>query len=183
MVRIVVEQTGGNLSTGTGFLYTEDGLAITNDHVIEGATEIWVYVTDAEGIKRVVSAEVLDTDSYIDLAVIRLEAGTYVSAQLGSVKDIALGDEVVALGYPIPEQTYYELIVTKGVVSSIRNDGRRAIIQHQASVNPGNSGGPLLNSDGLVVGVNTETLRYFRNRHIEGYNIAVAIDEVASLTE
>ena len=158
-------------------------MVLPNQHVVAGAVSISVMVTDATGIEQVVSADILGTDPDVDLAMIQLEGGPYVPVQFGSVRDIALGDEVVALGYPLADVTGASLIVTKGIVSSIRDDSGRDIIQHQASVNPGNSGGPLLNSDGLVVGVNTETLRYFRNRHIEGYNIAVAIDEVASLTE
>jgi hypothetical protein len=152
-------------------------MVLTNQHVVAGATSIWVMVTDATGIEQVVSAELLGTDYDVDLAVIRLEDGRYVPAHLGSINDIKLGDEVVALGYPLPDETDTSLTVTKGIVSNIRNDGLRVVIQHQASVNPGNSGGPLVSSDGSVIGVNTYILRRSQDVNIEGFNMAVAIDE------
>ena len=153
MVLITVELPGGNFSSGTGIIYSDDGLALTNHHVVAGATNIWVMVTDADGTVRELPAEVLGTNPDIDLAVIRFGGGPYVPDQFGSVRDINLGDEVVALGYPLSDLTGASLIVTKGIVSSIRNDGFSDIIQHQASINPGNSGGPLLSIDGLAVGI------------------------------
>ena len=183
VVLIVTELPGGNFGSGTGIIYSEDGLALTNHHVVAGATRIWVTVTDAEGTDHKLPADVLGTDSDVDLAVIRFEGGPYVPVQFGSVNDIGLGDEVVALGYPLTDLTGASLIVTKGIVSSIRNDGSSDIIQHQAAVNPGNSGGPLLSSDGLVVGVNTYNVRSSDGRNIEGFNMAVAIDEATSRLE
>ena len=180
VVLIVTELPGGNSSSGTGIVYSEDGMVLTNQHVVAGATSIWVMVTDATGIEQVVSADLLGTDPDVDLAVIQLEGSSYVPVQFGSVRDIDLGDEVVALGYPLADVTGASLVVTKGIVSSIRDDRGRDIIQHQASVNPGNSGGPLLSSDGSVVGVNTYILRRSQDVNIEGFNMAVAIDEAVS---
>ena len=183
VVLIVTELSGGNFGGGTGIIYSEDGLALTNHHVVAGAAMIWVIVTDAEGTEHELPAVVLGTDSDVDLAVIRFEGGPYVPVQFGSVNDISLGDEVIALGYPLTDLTGASLIVTKGIISNIRNDGARDIIQHQASVNPGNSGGPLLSSDGLVVGVNTYMLRRSEGVNIEGFNMAIAIDEATSRLE
>jgi tetratricopeptide (TPR) repeat protein len=150
---------------------------LTNNHVVAGAISILVVVTDANGTEQIVTADILGTDADVDLAVIRMETGSYVPVEFGSVKDIDLGDEVVALGYPLTDETDASLTVTKGIVSSIRNDGSSDVIQHQASINPGNSGGPLVSSDGLVVGVNTYILRRSQDVNIEGFNVAVAIDE------
>jgi serine/threonine protein kinase len=184
VVLIETELPGGNLrSYGTGIIYSDGGLVLTNEHVVTGATKISVWVTDATGFGRPITADILGTDSDVDLAVVQLEAGSYTPVQLGSVRDINVGDEVFALGYPVPTQIDASLIVTKGIVSNIRNDGSGEVIQHQASINPGNSGGPLVSSGGLVVGVNTYGLNNDEGVPLEGFNIAVAIDEATSRLE
>ncbi|MCL0029285.1 serine protease, partial [Dehalococcoidia bacterium] len=110
VVLIDTELDGGNIGGGTGFVYSEDGLVLTNHHVVAGAISIWVTVTDADGIDREVSADLLGTNRNVDLAVIHLDGDSYVPVQFGSVNDIGLGDEVVALGYP--DDTQRSLIVT-----------------------------------------------------------------------
>ena len=124
-------------------------------------------------------------DASVDLAVIKIPGGPYKPAEFGSLSDIELGDSVVALGFPLPDVTGGSLTVTEGIVSSKRNDGVRDIIQHQASVNPGNSGGPLVSTDGKIVGLNTYVLRRATNDvPVEGFNVAIAIDEaVERLTD
>ena len=183
VVLIVTKRAGGNLSGGTGIVYSKEGLVLTNQHVVSGAISISVLVTDASGIEKVVSANLLGADSDVDLAMIQLERGSYVPVQFGSVRDVDLGDEVVALGYPLADVTKASLTVTKGIISNIRNDGFRDVIQHQAPTNPGNSGGPLVSTAGTVVGVNTYVVRRSRGVNIEGFNMAVAIDEAVSRIE
>lgn len=180
VIYITTEQAGGSEGSGTAFIYSEDGLALTNHHVVSGATTILATILDDQGIKQTVPALLLGTNSEIDIALIQLDGGPYHPAPIGSVDNITVGDEVVAMGYPLAQITHNSLTATKGIVSNIRNDGLRKVIQHQASVNPGNSGGPLLNQNGLVVGMNTYIVRTSENVNIEGFNVAIAIDEVVS---
>jgi Tfp pilus assembly protein PilF len=196
---IEIDRDGGR-SGGTGIIYSENGLALTNEHVIRGAKTISVTVTNAAGIKQKLAAEILDANPHIDLAIIRFEGAPYLNAKLGSFEDIDPGDEVVALGYPLLFTIDATLTVTDGIVSNIRSDGKRIVIQHTASINPGNSGGPLLSKkDGAVVGINSEITRYTFNPQpadednqnnkdpfkdwalVEGFNHSVAIDEATSM--
>jgi serine protease Do len=138
-------------SLGSGFLINNDGYIITNNHVIEGADEIQVQLTD----KRKFDAKVIGSDPKTDLAVIKISAKGLPSAALGDSNKIQVGDWVVAVGNPFGlEQT-----VTAGIVSAkgrvIGAGPYDDFIQTDASINPGNSGGPLFNLQGEVVGVNT----------------------------
>lgn len=180
VVLVVAEVYGGNTNSGTGFIYSEDGLVLTSHHVVAGATTIRVVVADQRGSNREFSAEILGTDPVIDVAVIQIEGGPFVPVKLGRTEDIAVGDEVIALGYPLTEFIGENIVATKGMVSSIRNDGLSEVVQHQASVNVGDSGGPLVNDNGYVIGMNTYVVRSSLPVNIEGFNMAVAIDEVTS---
>lgn len=182
----ILADIGTGISSGSGVIYSEDGLILTNQHVINGALRIQVVIPDPDGgPDTVLDAELLGMDAEIDLAVIRIPGGPYKPAKLGSLNDVELGESVIALGFPLSDLTGGSLTVTEGIVSSTRNDGVRDIIQHQASVNPGNSGGPLVSRNGEIVGLNTYVLRRARNNvQIEGFNVAIAIDEaIVRLTE
>ncbi len=139
-------------SLGTGFIISEDGYILTNDHVVDGADDIKVTLSDGREFK----GEVRGLDPKLDLALVKIDAGERLPvAKLGESEDIRVGEWVMAIGNPFGlEQT-----VTVGIVSAkgrvIGAGPYDDFIQTDASINPGNSGGPLFNVQGEVIGINT----------------------------
>ena len=143
----------GELGRGTGFVISDDGYVISNRHVVAGAGTLTVVLADGE--ER--AAELVGEDFVSDLAVLRIEGDILSTVPLGDSADLMPGQPVLALGSPLGTFTN---TVTRGVISGIGRSIPGAplytdLVQHDAAVNPGNSGGPLVNLAGEVVGVNT----------------------------
>lgn len=160
---------------GTGFIIREDGLIITNNHVIEGADVIQVQLT--EGSQKEFKAEVIGRDARTDIALIKITSKQKLPvAPLGSSADVEVGEWVAAFGNPYG----HGHTMTKGIISAkgreIGELNRFPFLQTDASINPGNSGGPLVNSKGLVIGVNSAI-----DARAQGIGFAIPIDDVKNV--
>jgi serine protease Do len=155
---------------GSGFIVSADGVILTNAHVVKDATEVTVKLTD----RREFRAKVLGADPKTDIAVLKIEASNLPVVALGNVKDLRVGEWVLAIGSPFG----FENSVTAGVVSakgrSLPADSAVPFIQTDVAVNPGNSGGPLFNSRGEVVGINSQI--YSQSGGYMGVSFAIPID-------
>lgn len=172
------QQFGGSGATmqvpvrglGSGFIVSEDGLILTNAHVVADATDVIVKLTD----RREFRARVLGSDRKTDIAVLKIEASHLPTVAVGNPADLHVGEWVLAIGSPFG----FENSVTAGVVSakgrSLPDDSAVPFIQTDAAVNPGNSGGPLFNARGEVVGINSQI--YSGTGGFQGLSFAIPID-------
>jgi len=157
-------------SLGSGFIISADGYILTNAHVIDGADEVMVKLTD----KREIKAKVIGADKRTDIALIKIDAQGLPVAKLGDPSKLRVGEWVVAIGSPFG----FENSVTAGIVSakgrSLPQENYVPFIQTDAAINPGNSGGPLFNLKGEVVGVNSQI--YSRSGGYQGIAFSIPID-------
>lgn len=178
IVSDVYGQTATGVAAGSGFILSEDGYVVTNYHVIEGATSVDVVLYDG----KVFPASLVGYDSTNDIALLKVEANGLDAVVLGSSNDLIVGDQVVAIGNPLGELTS---TLTVGYVSAkernVSTDGTVInMIQTDAAINSGNSGGPLFNMKGEVVGITTAKYSGATSSGatIEGIGFAIPIDDV-----
>lgn len=159
-------------SLGSGFIMSEDGYVITNNHVVEDADEIIVRLND----RREFQAEVIGTDKRSDLAVLKIDAGRLPTLTLGNSSTLQVGEWVLAIGSPFG----FEHSVTQGIISamgrSLPSENYVPFIQTDVAINPGNSGGPLFNLQGEVIGVNSQI--YSRTGGFMGMSFAIPVNVV-----
>jgi serine protease Do len=162
---------------GSGFIISSDGLVLTNAHVVREAKDVTVKLSD----RREFTAKVIGLDTSTDIAVLRIDAKGLPVVRLGDPKELEVGDPVLAIGAPYGlEQT-----ATQGIVSakgrSLPGDAVVPFIQTDAAVNPGNSGGPLFDGSGSVVGINAQI--YSRSGGFQGLSFAIPIDVALKVKE
>ncbi|MGI9327670.1 MAG: DegQ family serine endoprotease [Pseudomonadales bacterium] len=159
-------------SLGSGFILSRDGYVLTNNHVVDGADEIIVRLSD----RRELNAELVGADPRSDLALLKIEAKNLPTVKLGNSKSLRVGAWVLAIGSPFG----FDYSVTAGIVSAkgrslptARNENYVPYIQTDVAINPGNSGGPLFNLDGEVVGINSQI--YSNSGGFMGVSFAIPI--------
>ena len=160
---------------GSGFILSADGYVMTNAHVVDGADEVIVTLTD----KREFKAKIVGADKRTDVAVVKIEASGLPAVRIGDVSRLKVGEWVMAIGSPFG----LENTVTAGIVSAKQRDTGDYLpfIQTDVAINPGNSGGPLLNMRGEVVGINSQI--YSRSGGFMGISFAIPIDEAMRVSE
>jgi serine protease Do len=160
---------------GSGFVISDDGYVLTNAHVVEGADEVVVTLTD----RREFKAKVLGSDVRSDVAVLKVDARNLPSVRIGDSSKIRVGEWVIAIGSPFN----LENTVTAGIISAKARDTGEylPLIQSDVAVNPGNSGGPLINMRGEVIGINSQIATL--SGGYNGISFAVPIDEVMRVTD
>lgn len=160
---------------GSGFIISADGYVLTNAHVIEGANEVYVTLTD----KREYKAKVIGADKRTDVALVKIEGSNLPRLTLGDSEKLRVGEWVIAIGSPFG----LDNTVTAGIISAKARDTGEylPLIQTDVAVNPGNSGGPLINMRGEVIGINSQI--YSRSGGYMGISFAVPIAEAIRVSE
>ncbi|GGH58330.1 peptidase [Comamonas phosphati] len=160
---------------GSGFILTPDGYVMTNAHVVEGADEVIVTLTD----KREFKAKIVGSDKRTDVAVVKIDAKSLPAVKIGDVNKLKVGEWVMAIGSPFG----LENSVTAGIVSAKQRDTGDYLpfIQTDVAINPGNSGGPLINMRGEVVGINSQI--YSRSGGFMGISFAIPADEAIRVSD
>ena len=182
VVSITCQSSRGS-SSGTGVVLTADGYIVTNAHVVENAQIISVQLTD----DRSFGAGLVGCDTVSDLAVLRIDCADLTPAQFGDSSTLRVGDTVVAIGDPLGAA--FRGTYTNGIVSAINRDvdmnGRTmTLIQTNAALNSGNSGGPLINCYGQVIGINTMKIGTFTdNAGVEGLGFAIPSTQVKEIVD
>ena len=165
--------------SGSGIILTSDGYIVTNNHVIDGADEITVVLSDGKSYK----ATLTGADSRTDLAVLKVDGNNLPYATLGNSSELQVGELAVAIGNPLGEELAGT--VTGGYISALNrsimvDDKKFNLIQTDAAINPGNSGGALVNNYGEVIGINSVKMS---SEGVEGIGFAIPIDEAKPIIE
>jgi Do/DeqQ family serine protease len=167
--------------SGSGVVYSENGYILTNNHVVEGASELEVTLAD----NRKYKATLVGTDTRTDLAVIKIDATGLIPAEVGNSDDVRIGEWVLAVGNPFDLTS----TVTAGIISAKgrnidllgKGASIEAFIQTDAAVNPGNSGGALVDAQGKLIGINTAIAT--RTGSFQGYSFAIPVNLVRRVVD
>ena len=165
--------------SGSGVIISQDGYIVTNNHVIEGATEIGIILNTGEQY----NAKLVGTDARTDLAVVKIDASDLTYAKLGASSELRVGDTAIAIGNPLGQE--FAGTTTQGIISglnrSVTIDNKTLnLIQTDAAINPGNSGGALVNNKGQVIGINTAKIS---SSQYEGLGFSIPIDDAKPIIE
>jgi putative serine protease PepD len=171
-VTYIVADTPEGQATGSGFVVSKDGLIVTNDHVVDGASQVQVKIGTSDQAQ---DATIVGADPSRDLALLKVDAGNLPTLTLGDSSSVGVGDPTYAIGNPFG----LDHTLTTGIVSALQRqlqapDGAAidGAIQTDAALNPGNSGGPLLDADGRVIGVNSQ-IQTGSTNGAEGGNVGI----------
>lgn len=161
--------------TGSGFVFSSDGLILTNAHVIDNSTRLNITLLDGNEF----SGEVVGKDKDSDIAIIKIFGGGYTPVKLGISGDLKIGQLVIVIGNPLGYQHSVSVGVLSGVGRTMQTPGGQLIddiLQSDAAMNPGNSGGPMINSDGEAVGINTAIIP-----SAQGLSFSIGIDSAKEI--
>ena len=177
----VFNQTVRNASAGSGFIITQDGCIVTNYHVIDGASTVKVTLYNGKEY----DAKIVGGDEDYDVAVLKIDASDLQEVVFGDSSKLQVGEDIAAIGNPLGELTFS---MSEGIVSSVDRainvDGTPFnMIQVTAAVNPGNSGGPLFNAYGEVVGIVSAKYSSYASGSVEGLGFAIPINDVIAMVE
>jgi S1-C subfamily serine protease len=175
---VLIRVSGKNFeAAGSGFIVDNTGYIVTNQHVIEDANSIRVTLSTGDTYE----ADLIDSDATKDMAVIKLlsDRTDFHTIKLGSASNAVVGESVMAVGYPIGLELPGPASYTNGIVSAIREFGSVLYIQTDAAFNTGNSGGPLINQQGMVLGMCTSIIGSSNPLHnVQGLGLAIHIGDV-----
>ena len=179
IARDFFDRTFETEGVGSGVIFKSDGYIITNNHVIAGAKEIIVSLSDGS----TVNGTLIGTDEMTDIAVVKVDAKDLPVAELGDSDEVVVGEPAIAIGNPMGLE--FQGSVTVGVISALNrtldlNDRRVKLFQTDAPISPGNSGGALVNADGEVIGINSIKLA---TNGVEGMGFAIPINTVKAIVE
>lgn len=168
--------------SGSGIIFDSRGYIVTNNHVINGADKITVKLSNG----KVFNAKYVGSDTYSDLAVIKIDAKYLPTARFGDSSKVRVGDIAVAIGNPLGEE--FAGTVTTGIICAVNRkyySGKNSykLLQTDAAINPGNSGGALCNEDGEVIGINSLRLGSSSVGNIEGLGFAISINEAKTVIQ
>ncbi len=172
-----------SMGLGTGIIMSSDGYIITNAHIIDGADNIQIVMNDN---KTVHDAQIMGADTQSDIAVLKIEATHLQPAVFGDSEQVVIGESVVTIGNPYSVD--YAQTVTNGIISGIRHnvyDGKTNtnLLQTNAQLNPGNSGGPLINMYGQVIGINSSKIMSSGNSTYEGMGFAIPMTDAKEIVD
>ncbi len=176
--QFLLPETRVRQGLGSGFIISRDGYILTNEHVVSGAQQIMVTIT---GRSKPVQARIVGSDRELDLAVLKVDAGSNLpTLKLGNSDRIAVGNWVIAIGNPygLDHTVTVGVISAKGRPITVEDRSYRNLLQTDASINPGNSGGPLLNLQGEVIGINTAV-----SAQAQGIGFAIPSNTVQSVLD